>query len=231
MGVALMEKRFGIDQTMEVKLFTNVENNSIFHYEYDQETDCAEFYIIQSIDESIDMISVIYVIDMHHFRFTNFCKAETYMRLKNPRESFPSGFSAIKDITPEGMLDIPSMMDLVITLCGMLLVIHDRPERTRMIKETKVRNTSNINKSSNPRQNTKPDYAIRHILMTSNEAKSYIREAAKKGGTIKREYYVDLWERRGFWRKNRNGSMVYIAPTICNRHLELSKNKEVHIKL
>jgi hypothetical protein len=233
LGNALIEKRFGIDKTLKVNVFKGTEEPSIFHFEYDQDSDCCEFYIKHDVNHDMSIIALLRFVNLHDFKVANISLIDTYIHLKNPRDNFPAGICEVMDFIPKGIFDLPGIIETIMSLCAMLLVLHDRPERSKMIKETKLKQPTNTHATSSKSrvQNNKPEYAIRHILMTSNEAKSYIREATKKGGIIKREYYVDSWERRGFWRKNRNGTMVYIGPTICNRHLELSKNKEVHIKL
>ena len=119
------------------------------------------------------------------------------------------------------------------SIIGVHVILFDRHDRSRMIKEVRKYNSSNYsslnkNKSS---KNPNNDMIIKHILMPKKEAKEYINNASNNG-EVYREYVTEQWERKGYYRKIPNSDkMVYIKPTICKRHLELTKDKEIRIKL
>jgi hypothetical protein len=107
-----------------------------------------------------------------------------------------------------------------------------RPDRNRVIRETtRVESTHKNSGKKNKHQKKESNVIIRRILKDTKSAKAYIAERISEGSP-NREYTIESWDRVGHWRrKPHSEEKIWIEPTECHRHKELTTDKEIHIKL
>lgn len=132
-------------------------------------------------------------------------------------------------ITPLSYIDLKGIIKIIINIVQVLIVIHDRPERNRMITEEHPRKAPNTSADCKGANNN-AEYVIRRIIKSATAAKKYIAEKAENGDKNVR-YTMEQWERRGHYRTYKDGRRVWIDETTCHRHKELSSGTEIHIKL
>lgn len=204
---------------------------------YLQETDQCTFHIVYYINEDISIYSTVIYSDMKHFNPSeNFVSISTdlYLNYLNDNiSSIPSSIEELRSISPSIFFDTEDMMDIIASIISVHVIIHDRPERSRMIKEVRKNTLYKSNKSNNIKNHTSKnsETITSHILLPTNDAKRYLKEAAESNGEVYREYVVETWERKGYYRrKSGSDEKVFVRATTCTRHKELTK-KEVHVKL
>lgn len=130
--------------------------------------------------------------------------------------------------TPSFMRSNEGIISKVIEMIATHIIIHDRPNRTRM-----VRCYQRVPKEKDPNKpEDEAEFVIRRILKPAKEAKQMV--SLSDGSTPlghDREYTMAEWERVGHLRRiPGTDRTVWIEPTTCVRHLPLS-DKEIHIKL
>jgi hypothetical protein len=131
----------------------------------------------------------------------------------------------IKDSIPSNFLDEETLIELIKKLLYLYIIIHDRPERMRIVRETITRNNKNSHTSHHS------DIIIKRILKTAAGAKQHVQE--RSGSEIFKDYQytIESWGRVGHYR-SRNGKSFWVRETICKRHKEIkSNNNPIHIKL
>ncbi|MCM1215426.1 MAG: hypothetical protein NC548_13015 [Lachnospiraceae bacterium] len=136
----------------------------------------------------------------------------------------PTSADEMDKYIPEELSDLEPLYTMIYEICAMFIVIGERPERTRIVRET-------IRKPCDPaekKDHEELDYVIRRILKTKADAKSYVE---KMGSEYKdREYTMESWPRAGHTRQLKSGKIIYIRECECHRRLPLS-DKEIHLKL
>lgn len=199
------------------------------------------FFVIKPHDNDMD----IYVID----RVTP--NTSAYLRIKcRDIETFEIGkcFDDVEiAITNTDMLKAPKSIDEIDTriihfnkeftyafvtmihnLLSMLIVMHDRPQRSRMVRcNTPMRKSSTSNK-----KRTEPEYHSVRLLKSVSDAKKLVQNSSD-GPRSRADavYTIEEWERVGHYRTLKSGKTVWIDATTCKRHLPLNETKEIKIKL
>lgn len=222
--------RYGI----EMKFPSIFDDEILFNvsYQLNKNLNSVRFNILYSANDKIDIVISIDFENLSDFNVIKsiisidinaFFKGELSIR----------NLDELKSMIPLELSDMESLLSQLIYIIGTYVVLYDRPQRSRVIRETtKVSQVINkTNKKKEGRKNkTEENYIIRRILKGTKEAKEYISKMSTTEGS-NREYTLEEWERIGYWRKKPNSTeKIWIEPTKCHRHLPLS-DKELHIRL
>ena len=238
------KKYFNLSESLEYPRYGKsltmifVSNNQEFlcdtTFEFDKKNNTVRFYIVHKLNQDITIFSFVDYIDINKFNPNeNVISVETDIYYKKGSPLLKS-IDDVKQTIPSQFMDYNNILDMMMSLISIHVVLFDRPDRSKMIKEIHRNNGSikSYNKKSNLKVKEKSNTIIKHILMPTREAKDYVKSASNSNGEVYREYVMESWERRGYYRRIPNSDRsVWIEPTICKRHLELTKNKEIQIKL
>lgn len=225
--------RYG-DTLKFIYLYENETYDMISSFIYDKDNKSVRFFIGYHVNENMSIFASIDYYKIQKFNPNqNIRSVETFIYLKNGISLLEST-SELSKIIPSLFLNYQDILDMLVSIISIHVVLFDRPERTRMIKETRrCLTTPNQTERKHTTNHQKSELIIKHILLPVKDAKEYInRVSSDNDGEVYREYVMETWERKGYYRRLPNSDKkIYIKPTQCKRHLELVKNKEIHIKL
>lgn len=127
-------------------------------------------------------------------------------------------------------------VELVCYIMDVIVIINERPQRSRMIKisdtNKKAERKSSNKKLRNNTNKSSSELIISRVLKPINEAKEYVSRMQSENISGERNYVLESWPRKGHWRKLHNSDKyIWIEPTTCSRHEELVKEKEIIVKL
>lgn len=194
----------------------------------DDVTNSLRMIIMQDIKMK-DMIvfSTMDYKNIEEFNHTTSCvAANTTVLLKN-FNIMPSSLSELENIIPKLFIDVGAIDKIIYNLIATYVVLHDRPDRTRMISCT-THTAKGVSKGKKEYKH-QSDIVIARILKSTRDAKKYVARMNAEGNGI-REYTLESWNRKGYYRRSRDGNSIWVPPTTCHRHLPLTE-KEIHIKL
>ena len=193
------------------------------------------YFINSSAERNLVHVTQIIYNDIHEWnpaKFNRVCT--TYMIDHRHGGKIPSCNSAVSDLIGMNTFDIGDILKLVIYFISILIVMHDRPNKTRHIIEEQtvpVKVTKMVPaKKGKKKQITIMENRVvyRHILRTASGLKRYIKEHEQRTDI---RYTIEEWDRIGHWRTLKNGHQIWIEPTTCHRHKPIAKNVDIHIKL
>lgn len=133
----------------------------------------------------------------------------------------------LKECIPDFMQNFNLIIAIIMDLIYTHIVIHDRPQRTRMVRYTPRERSEGVK-----HYREDPPFIVRRILKPIKEVKRLIQQSQQDNPELRNvEYTLEEWPRIGHWRRLPNSEeQIWIEPTICHRHLPLS-DKEIHLKL
>lgn len=153
--------------------------------------------------------------------------------LPNPDEVFqlPSDYEGYKGLVPEKLNDIDFMLSIIADVISIYVIINERPDRSKMIRETRRVEKPAAKGKKGKAAKPEVEYVVRRILKPVKEAKEYIAKMSTEGERNV-EYTMESWTRKEHKRRKPGTKDEYITiqATTCHRHKELS-GKEVHLKL
>ena len=195
-------------------------------FAYSRDNDTLRLCLLEKINDSLWIEISFDYNNLGEFNiYDSLNQIDTILILTN-HEYIPRSINSIESVLLS--LNYNEMLNFVQWILSCIIVIHDRPKRTKMIKITEKREVPCSNKSKHNNQ-VKEEFVIRRILKSSDDAKEYVE--SHSGGTHRNhEYTIEEWSRADHWRHLKNGKDIYIHETTCHRNLPLSQ-KEVHIKL
>lgn len=201
--------------------------NTYFTYRLDTINNMARFWFIKVADTRGAVVTTIDCKNIRDFTTRDIIRFQTTLVVTDP-DKLPRSTAEMVSIVPSTMTGTESIVRLIASVISLMIVIHDRPERTAMVKVTRRLGDPNVIQKG-PEQ--EQDYVVRHILMPIRKAREYIRLTSNDPSNREVQYTKAEWYRVGYWRRVRGSDrQVYIPPTTCHRHLEMSK-KKVHLKL
>lgn len=193
----------------------------------DKTSDFRMILIYDIPEEDMTLFSFIDYDNVKEFNHIRSCKGCNTTLLCRQVDKVPSNLDILNTGIPKIFLDNETINRIISSFIALYVILHDRPSRNRM-----VTCTQRIPKPHQGRKKSKKeeyDYVITRILKTAQAAKKYVADMTASG-QVDREYTLESWQRKGYYRRTRGGDSVWIPPTICHRHLALSE-KEIHIKL
>lgn len=190
----------------------------------DDVKDLLRIFVTYQLNNSI-IFAYIDIKNVTNFNINNSYVSFNSSILFRNTSDFISSKSDILEIIPNMFKSSNLLADVAQMLIETFIIIHDKPERSRMIRC--VEQISNRTSSSN--KGDVSNVIITRILKTKKDAKEYV-DKMNSSGYMDREYVLESWKRKGYYRRNGNGEKVWIPPTTCRRHLPLTE-KEVHIRL
>ena len=195
-------------------------------FAYSRDNDILRLCLLEKINDSLWVEISFDYNNLEEFNiFDSLNQIDTILILTN-HEYIPRSIHSIESVLLS--LNDNETLNFIQWILSCIIVIHDRPKRTKMIKITERREVPCSNKSKRNNQ-VEEEFIIRRILKPSDEAKEYV---SSHSGSAHRnhEYTIEEWYRADHWRHLKNGKDIYIHETTCHRNLPLSQ-KEVHIKL
>lgn len=190
----------------------------------DDVRDLLRIFVTYHLDDNI-IFAYIDIKNATNFNINNSYVAFNSSILFRNTSAFISSKSNMVEIIPDMFKSSDLLADVAQMVIETFIIIHDKPERSRMIRCAEQ--ISNRTSSSDKRDVN--DVIITRILKTKKDAKEYV-DKMNSSGHMDREYVLESWKRKGYYRSNGNGEKVWIPPTTCRRHLPLTE-KEVHIRL
>lgn len=190
----------------------------------DDVKDLLRIFVTYQLNDSI-IFAYIDIKNVTNFNINNSYVSFNSSILFRNTSDFISSKSDILEIIPDMFKSSNLLADVAQMLIETFIIIHDKPERSRMIRC--VEQISNRTSSSNKGDDS--NVIITRILKTKKDAKEYV-DKMNSSGYMDREYVLESWKRKGYYRRNGNGEKVWVPPTTCRRHLPLTE-KEVHIRL
>lgn len=194
-----------------------------------KENDLLRIYFIYRKDENM----FCYVsADFNNLKYFNYNDNILQIKLEfvvKEIDKLPNELGSIIDIIPIEFMNSDKIVSMIYDLLSLYIILHDRPERMKVIKETK-KVVEDIKDTKNKSVMKDKEYVINRILKSSKDAKEYIEKITKTLSCGDREYVLEEWDRIGHYRKLKNGKTVWIEATTCKRRLPLTE-KEIHIKL
>lgn len=199
-------------------------------YNYDEQDDKVIFNIKTSADTQCAILRRVVYTNIANFNILkSICVSDTIMELDRSKE-LPDSTKYLTDIVPLWLLDDSRIYDLMVHILSILIVIHDRPKRHRMVREEISVHTERSYPAaiSNKRDTNQ---IISRILMPVKDANEYVARMNRESSDAERNYVIESWERCGHYRRlPHSDKRIWIEATVCNRHKPLS-DKEIVIKL
>lgn len=193
----------------------------------DDETSDLRMILIYNIpEEDIVVFSTIDYENVQEFNHVRSCRGCNTTLLCKQMDRLPSNLDVLIHGIPKIFLDSESIDKIISSFIALYVILHDRPSRNRMVSCSRRIPKPQQSKKSNKKEEC--EYVVTRILKTAQAAKKYVADMTASG-QVDREYTLESWPRKGYYRRVRGGA-VWIPPTTCHRHLELSE-KEIHIKL
>lgn len=197
---------------------------AIITYNIDENNDSISFIISQHLDENLTYACIVYFNSIKSFDIDScYIASGGFLHMKDGK-NMPNSSDIFKNKTL-ACQTIDGIIDLVNLFIDICVAIHDRPERTKMVKCVKKEYYEK--KEHNIKVDEK-DYIVARILKTKSDAREYVERMS--GTRAECEYSVEEWDRCGHYRTLKSGKVIWIKETTCKRHLPLSE-KEVRIKL
>ena len=247
------DKKYNEDARVNLYSYlSNFPYGTGFRYKYSDEDELFVSWVINH-DKTKARILVSELSDMKHIPIItgdlididNFACGETFKQLmvgfgSEIVQDVDTMISSINDIDILSIFkDKKECVNIICLLLDIIIVINERPQRSKMIKITKSNNNNNNqvaskknNKSSNNKSSNPSEYVISRILKPAKEAKEYVSRMNSIDTSGERNYVLESWERKGHYRRiHGTDRIIWIEATTCNRHKELNKDKEIRIKL
>lgn len=143
--------------------------------------------------------------------------------------------SSVNDLIAQSIINdgYQHLYDCMVYIIGLLIVIHERPHRSKMIRNVKYTNETVIDDKGNKQVIEKP-YVISRILRPAKEADDLLKNspdvANERCHRRESNYVVAEWERIGHWRTLKSGKVVWIPGTVCHRR-KMNTEKPIYVKL
>lgn len=224
---ALENPRYGNTVLVPVKMTSGETINVtviVRNLDYNGEEDDITFSSITikyQIGPNI-IFSDIYIFDSENFTGNNISILRTDVFIG---DKLFSSTDEPSRIFPELFFDKDYLFRVAIDIIGLFVVLHDRPKRSRVVREIKNNTATEKN-----RKKYKDPFVVKRILMTDTAAKEYVKKMTLSERRDA-EYVLEEWPRKGYTKKmKKSGKIVEVKSTTCHRRLPLS-DKEIHIKL
>lgn len=206
-------------------------------YDYSRKEDDLKFMMLITSERYLKIYAEVKFRNISNFNFhDDTIMFQGCIVFEDTETRFPSSMEEFKEMIPTEILRYDNFLPMVLGFLAVYVIIHLRPERSRVIRETtKITPAYDSIASTNIKkqrrhETPKEQFLVRRILKDVKAAKEYIAKVASEESS-NREYTIENWERVGHWRrKPHSDEKIWIKPTRCHRHLELS-DKEVHLKL
>lgn len=200
--------------------------NVITSFIFNDDLDALRIFIIKEVSPGIIAFCSVDYVNISDFHAVESITAVNASALFTDLDKMVESTDELCSLITSDMLDLDDILDTIEGILSIHIVIHDRPTRTRMVNCT--RRVTEEERKRNRNSKDEREFVVTRILKTASEAKEY---AARMSSEYpEREYTLESWNRRGFYRKTKGGGVVWVAPTTCHRHLELT-SKEIHLKL
>lgn len=199
----------------------------------DGENPSCRFIMIHIIDDMNVVYQTVDFVNIDKFNMFNSlvgmeCRLSKY---DVDNLNLPTSINEANEIIPRCFRDRELLYDLVMDILFIFTIIHDRPQRYRIVREeNQAKAPARVNgQSPNETSNTSGDEVISRILLPMHVAKEYIYE--RNNSSVERCYIIESWERRGHWRRKPNSEeKIWIEETSCKRKKPLTE-KRIIIKL
>lgn len=195
---------------------------------YSAKNDVVIVYIFNGENNTLDSQAVITITNASNFKgYTNVLSLTVY--IQNKKDLWVSSIEEIKRNVPNVFFDTVSLQELMLKFICLQVALYDRPERVRKVTTVKKKNeTGSGSNKVYKTPDSKTDFVIEHVLMTKKDASEYIGRISGERKNI--EYVLETWLRKGHYKHNRKGELIWIEPKMYHRRLPLAE-KDIVIKL
>jgi len=145
----------------------------------------------------------------------------------NASAGLPGNEADLLSKFPDLLLDRNELMSIYHSLISLLMTVHLRPDRTRMIRETRKVDYDSTGRSI-PVEND-DQWVTRYILRSASEAREQVRLSGATSNLVC-EYVVPEWEREAHTRTLSNGKVIHVDKHTVTRRKPLTE-KSVRFKL
>lgn len=222
--------RYGNTYLMNINTDTGIKDPLVITFDMDTEKNMLRIYISESINESTSVVCIADFIDIDKFDIENGLRRVRKCVLNTNFEHLFPGAPDLINVSLLLQSSIENTTSLITEILHLFIIMHDRPERSRMVKGVKHTEVPNSNKKkqSKPKETTE---VVWRILKPVKAAKEYVRSMSI-GAPRNMEYTLEEWDRIGHYRTLKNGKVIWIEPTTCRRRDDLlTKDKDIKIKL
>lgn len=243
------DKKVSIRPYVEHPRYGNAYRMKMFMNAYDRKVEYVfkfivsgskmDLYIIQRINSNTSIYLETTVNDIDNFSMEDCYNRFVVVLVNSTMTKAPKNINELDSIFVNILDHIADGYNLMLdAILSLMIVMKERPQRTRMVRCT---TTKNGKKGSSSRNNKdKSNVHTVRLLKTKSEAKKLVSESSgsseKSSETGKRHrveavYRVEEWEREGHYRTTKLGKTVWVNGTTCKRHLPINEEKEIRIKL
>lgn len=226
----LLEPTYGTTLRYKLEFEDDSIQMMLMSYTLDAKRDTLTTYMVCKISDDITVYNKAIFTNLQEFDVTtSLVEIDTDVVFTNA-ECLVEDPNSLLDKVVASLFDASDAILLIREMLRVHIILHDRPQRTRVIKcSSRQVNHSNDQKKNHSTKTHEEGFVISRILKTVSDAKSFIARMSEEG-ICEREYTMESWNRRGYFRHLRSGEAIWIPPTTCTRHCPLS-DKELHIKL
>lgn len=222
--------RYGDTYVMNVNTESGEKDPLVITFKMDPEMKMLRIYISETINEFTSIICLADFINIDNYAPEDgLRKVRKCVMYTNFDHMFPSVIDLV-GASPLLQSSIDNTSALITEVLKLFIIMHDRPERSRMVKGVKHTEVPNPNKKkqSKPKETTE---VVWRILKPVKAAKEYVRSMSI-GAPRNMEYTLEEWDRIGHYRTLKSGKVIWIEPTTCRRRDDLlTKDKDIKIKL
>ena len=212
---------------LQLSLSDDGANDTLYHVDIDPINHNCRIYFMQVLDGYRAQISIdLENIDKYNL-VDNFIDVNKIIIIDDLNK-IPYKEEDLAAVSPMYGFTTPEIFLLLDRIINILVVMHDRPQRTKIVKCTTKKNIDIKGKHSS-HSHTEKEFVIRRILKATPDAKEYVKKMSESGERHF-EYVMEEWERKAHTRQLKSGKIIYISETTCHRHKDLT-DKEIHIKL
>lgn len=219
--------RYGNVYTLNAHTEYNIDDSLVIAYTISDTN--MRLFITETINEFTSIVLIADFININRFNMDCIRKIRKCVLYTN----FDHMFASVDDlinVSPLLQADIDNTTGLIREILKFFIVMHDRPERSRMIKGIKHTTIPNTNKKKNG-DKCETTEVVWRVLKPVKAAKEYV-QSMSIGAPRNIEYTLEEWSREGHPRRLKSGKVIWIEPTTCRRRDDLlKKDKDIKIKL
>lgn len=220
------KQRFGINFKMVMEDYYG--NDIYIRPEINTEKNILNFHIYFNYNH-YDFMVVFSFKNIQNFMIFDqdcFNRASLFIRFDSQAEFMASRLDLLHFL-PAPFDQSSKVFALVNFFISTYIMIADKPEKLCSARQERVKT---YKEKQGKKYIEKSDVIIKHIIAYRSTVLNKIKESKNSGLKREVEYVMENWDRVGHTRTYKNGKTIWIEPTSCTRHLELTK-KQVKIKL
>lgn len=222
----LNKQRFGLN--FKMKLFEDSNQMVYVTSELDKNSNQLIIYLYFTIRNYRFMVVSAFNNPKYFMAMDTRCfgKSELFVEFDKYVDLVPSRIDLL-NLLPEGFDESSKIFAVNLLFISLYVMIANRPEKICPATKT-LTNTRKVRE--NRKYVEKTDVVVKHIIAYKPTIMEKIKSNKSSGFRTEVQYVVENWDRVGHTRTYKSGKTIWIEPTNCHRHLELT-NKQIKVKL